>query len=43
MENLVEVIFRSERIGYFKNVNKLDLEPDNLVICRVDREKILPE
>jgi cell fate regulator YaaT (PSP1 superfamily) len=37
MKNLVEVIFRSERTGYFNNINSLDLEPDFLVICRVDR------
>jgi len=37
MESLVEVVFRSERTGFFKNVDNLNIEPDSLVICRVDR------
>ena len=37
MQELIEVIFRSERIGYFINPKKLELQPDVKVIVRVDR------
>ena len=37
MEHYIEVIFRSERRGFFRNTKDLALEPDSVVICRVDR------
>lgn len=37
MKEYIEVIFRSMRVGYFVNVNELQLEPDQYVICRVER------
>jgi len=37
MNEYIEVIFRSQRIGYFANSNKLSLEPEQHVICKVER------
>ena len=33
----IEVIFRSERTGYYYNKNNLELSPDDIVIVKVDR------
>lgn len=37
MHEFVEVIFRSQRLGYFLNPDDLELKPDQQVICRVER------
>lgn len=37
MNEYVEIIFRSERTGYFINARELSLEPDMYVIARVER------
>ncbi len=38
MENTtIEVIFRSERIGYYNNPKNFPIKPDDIVICKVDR------
>jgi cell fate regulator YaaT (PSP1 superfamily) len=37
MQEFVEVVFRSQRTGYFVNTSGLGLEPDQQVICRVER------
>ncbi len=37
MQEFVEIIFRSQRTGYFINNQDLKLEPDQQVICRVER------
>ncbi|MCF7913085.1 MAG: Tpl protein, partial [Candidatus Cloacimonetes bacterium] len=37
MQEFVEIIFRSQRTGYFENMYNLELEPDQQVICRVER------
>ena len=37
MQELVEVVFRSERFGYFINSKNLELQPDMKVIVRVER------
>jgi len=33
----IEVIFRSERIGYYRNPKNFPIKPDDVVICKVDR------
>ncbi len=33
----IEVIFRSERSGYFVNNKSLDLSPDDIIVVKVDR------
>lgn len=37
MQELIEVIFRSERIGYFINPKNLQLEPDMNIIVKAER------
>ena len=37
MQEFVEIIFRSQRTGYFENKHNLELEPDQRVVCRVER------
>lgn len=37
MHEFVEVIFRTERVGHFINSKELPIEPDSLIICRVER------
>jgi cell fate regulator YaaT (PSP1 superfamily) len=38
MDNsLIEVIFRTERVGYYENPKQFSLQPDDIVICKVDR------
>ena len=37
MKEYIEVIFRSERKGFFTNTKNFPLAPDQIVICRVDR------
>ena len=37
MQEFVEIIFRSQRTGYFENKLNLELVPDQRVICRVER------
>jgi cell fate regulator YaaT (PSP1 superfamily) len=36
-ETTIEVIFRTERIGYYKNPRNFPIQPDNIVICKVER------
>jgi cell fate regulator YaaT (PSP1 superfamily) len=36
-ESTIEVIFRTERIGYYQNPKQFTLQPDDIVICKVDR------
>jgi len=37
MQDLVEIIFRSERMGYFLNSKELEIAPDSKVVVRVER------
>jgi len=37
MQDLVEIIFRSERMGYFLNSKELEISPDSKVVVRVER------
>jgi len=37
MQEYIEVLFRTERTGYFANTKGYDLEPDVQVICRMER------
>lgn len=37
MHEFVEVIFRTERVGHFINSKNLQIEPDTLIVARVER------
>ena len=37
MHEFVEVIFRTERVGHFINSKNLPIEPDSLIVARVER------
>jgi len=37
MHEFVEVIFRTERVGHFINSKNLKIEPDSLIVARVER------
>jgi len=37
MQELVEVVFRSERTGYFVNTKEFELKPDSKVVVKVER------
>ena len=37
MQELVEVVFRSERTGYFINSKELEIVPDSKVVVKVER------
>ena len=36
-QEYIELLFRTERTGYFANTKGYDLEPDVQVICRMER------
>ncbi len=43
MQEYIEVLFRTERVGYFTNPKELPLEPDARVVCRMERGEDIGE